>query len=72
MLICHCNGVSDRTIRRVVREGATTPDEVGRACGAGTCCGGCSQAVKKVIHSEAQHRSEMPAHSTSGSLPSTT
>ncbi|MBW2233280.1 MAG: (2Fe-2S)-binding protein [Deltaproteobacteria bacterium] len=71
MLICHCNGVSDRTIRRVVREGATSVGEVGRACGAGACCGGCANAVKKLIHTEAAHRSETPTI-TVASLPSTT
>ena len=35
MLVCHCNGVSDRTIRRTVRNGARTLSQVGQACGAG-------------------------------------
>ncbi len=58
MLICHCNGVSDRTIRRVVREGARSVREVGRACGAGTCCQGCSEVIGEIIHTEQrQHAS---------------
>ena len=62
MLICHCNGVSDRTVRRVVREGARTVSEVGSACGAGTCCRGCSSSIGKIIRIESrQHaREEAP------------
>ena len=57
MLICHCNGVSDRTVRRVVREGARTVSEVGSACGAGTCCRGCSGSIGKIIRAE-RHQHE--------------
>jgi bacterioferritin-associated ferredoxin len=57
MLICHCNGVSDRTVRRVVREGARTVSEVGHACGAGTCCRGCSGSIGKIIRAE-RHQHE--------------
>ena len=49
MLVCHCKVVNDRTIRRCVDEGAHTRREVGRACGAGTCCGGCRTLVDEVI-----------------------
>ena len=52
MLVCHCNAVSDRTIRKVVRAGALTADEVGFACGAGSCCGGCVDTVQQIIHAE--------------------
>lgn len=64
MLVCHCNGVSDRTVRRVVREGALTVSEVGRACGAGTCCQGCSSTISRIIqvesHREAQAEPASP------------
>jgi len=64
MLVCHCNGVSDRAIRKVVREGMVTVADVGRACGAGTCCGGCAQAVEEVIQVEAAaHHGTSPAPS---------
>jgi bacterioferritin-associated ferredoxin len=52
MIVCHCNGVSDRAIRRSVRAGAVTPDLVARACGAGACCGGCRGAVQEILHGE--------------------
>jgi bacterioferritin-associated ferredoxin len=58
MIVCHCNGVSDRTIRKLVREGASTVREVGAACGAGTCCGGCSGSVRQIVHTEFEARGE--------------
>lgn len=60
MLICHCNGISDRAIRHAVRNGAETPADVARACGAGTGCGGCLKAVNQLIRTEAAHRTEAP------------
>ena len=48
MLVCHCNGVSDRKIRRAIRDGATTPGEIARSCGAGSTCGGCHEGVRKI------------------------
>ena len=61
MLICHCNGVSDRTIRRVVREGANSVREVGRACGAGTCCQGCTEVIGEIINAEQRRHASAEA-----------
>ena len=52
MIVCHCKGVSDRNIRKAVRQGALTRADVGLACGAGTCCGGCVDAVDEIISTE--------------------
>ena len=54
MIVCHCNGVSDRAIRRSVRSGAVTTDLVANACGAGACCGGCIEAVEEILLGELQ------------------
>jgi bacterioferritin-associated ferredoxin len=54
MIVCHCNGVSDRAIRRSVRAGAVTVELVANACGAGACCGGCRDAVQEVLLAELQ------------------
>ena len=51
MLICHCKLVNDRRIRDAVIAGARTVGQVGRACGAGTCCGGCVPAVAELVES---------------------
>ena len=47
MIICHCAGVTDCTIRMLIEAGATSLGEITRRCGAGvpgglrTCGGGC-------------------------------
>ena len=60
MLVCHCNGISDRTIRKAVRDGAGSVNDVSFACGAAACCGGCADAVQQIIHTEAGHRDDAP------------
>ena len=70
MLVCQCNGVSDRTIRRTVRSGACTLGQVARGCGAGASCGACADAIRHLIQAEAADRGEVggdaaPAASTS-------
>jgi len=49
MLVCHCKGVNDRTVKRAVREGADCLAGVGRACGAGTGCGGCRGVIEEIL-----------------------
>ena len=52
MIICQCNGVSDRTIRKLVRDGASNRNDVVRACMAGRACGGCVPAIDQIIEAE--------------------
>ena len=47
--MCLCRGVTDRKIRRAIGHGASTVDEVGRACGAGTGCGGCRPEIEALL-----------------------
>ena len=54
MIICQCNGVSDRTIRKAVRNGASNHNDVVRACTAGKDCGGCAPAIDGIIKAERQ------------------
>ena len=49
MLVCQCRGITDRQIRRLVRDGATSTREVAMATGAGLRCGGCRSNVKQVV-----------------------
>lgn len=49
VIICHCNGVSDRQLRRELRQGVSCPDELARRCGAGTDCGGCMQFIEDLL-----------------------
>jgi len=49
LIVCSCHAVSDREIRRLVREGATSPRQVARACGAGSSCGGCRPSIREIL-----------------------
>ena len=49
MLVCHCRGITDRQIRRLVRDGATSTRDVARATGAGLNCGGCRSNVRQAV-----------------------
>jgi bacterioferritin-associated ferredoxin len=49
MIVCVCNNVSDRTIRRAVDEGMTSLAELRTHLNVGTCCGKCHSCAKQVI-----------------------
>ena len=51
MIVCHCQGVSDRSIRQAVREGARSVRQVARVCRAGRMCGGCRPVICEIISS---------------------
>ena len=53
MIVCHCNRVSDGTIRDVIRNGASSRAEVTMACRAGRSCGGCVRTIDRIIDAEA-------------------
>jgi bacterioferritin-associated ferredoxin len=48
MIVCVCRGVSERQVEAVVAAGATTADQVSRACGAGSDCGACRFMVTEI------------------------
>ncbi len=56
MIVCHCRAVSDRAIRRAIREGATSSGEVRRACAAGGSCGGCKPRIDSILDHELRVR----------------
>lgn len=49
MIVCHCRQLTDSQVRRAVREGARSLDDLGRACGAGVECGGCRPELARLI-----------------------
>ncbi|MGH9118896.1 MAG: (2Fe-2S)-binding protein [Acidimicrobiales bacterium] len=49
MYICHCNAVTDASIRSAIDGGARTIDEVSARCRAGTGCGGCWPALFELL-----------------------
>jgi len=48
-LVCLCNGVSERKVVKAIDHGATTIDEIGRACRAGTTCHGCRDTLADLL-----------------------
>jgi bacterioferritin-associated ferredoxin len=49
MYVCLCKGVSERTVKSCIREGARTLKQVGMACGAGTDCGACRGVLRDLL-----------------------
>jgi bacterioferritin-associated ferredoxin len=47
MIVCQCKIVSHRTVDAAIAAGAETVGAIGRACGAGTVCGGCVCTLKR-------------------------
>ena len=54
MIVCHCRGVTDRQIRKAVRDGARNRNEIVMACSAGAHCGGCVPAIDEIIDRECE------------------
>lgn len=53
MIVCHCEAVNDRTIRRALKKGSVSVEDVMHACGAGTQCGGCLDTLRALIPQDA-------------------
>lgn len=49
MIVCICEGVSDRQIRASIQSGAKSVQEVGRRCGAGLDCGRCRAMLRGML-----------------------
>lgn len=50
MIVCLCRGVADREIAEAVRCGATSIDDISRACaGAGGDCGTCRPHIEEYL-----------------------
>lgn len=70
MLVCLCKGVSDRTIRETIEDGADTIDAVAKACGAGSGCGACHDDIALLIAGGASTPLELVRHGArAGSCP---
>ena len=49
MIVCHCKGVTDRDIRRMVEQGTLPHTGEDRVAAAGTGCGGCKTLVDRIL-----------------------
>jgi bacterioferritin-associated ferredoxin len=61
LILCHCNIVSDRCVRTAVEDGAVSVDDVGRACAAGTHCGGCRPSIAALLATLLAGEQDQPA-----------
>ncbi len=58
-LVCSCLAVSDRKVVKAIAQGASTVDEIGERCGAGTCCGACHPSLEALLRTHAPVRSDV-------------
>lgn len=58
MLTCLCRPIRERDLRLLVRAGAHSVEAVGRACGAGTCCGTCKPEIARIVAEETERVSD--------------
>ena len=49
MIVCLCQGVSEKKVRAVIDAGALTRRDVTNACRAGAGCGGCHPTIRNLI-----------------------
>ncbi len=49
MFVCHCRGVTDGTIRATIEAGAGSVAELAERCQAGSGCGGCCAALRRLL-----------------------
>lgn len=68
MIVCHCHAVSDRTLRRCIREGCATSRDLGECTGAGTGCGGCEALIEEIVEEELARGAEARTSETPGPL----
>lgn len=57
MIVCLCKNVSSRVIEGCIDRGATTVEEIGAACGAGSDCGNCACEIQEMLDRRADDRS---------------
>lgn len=62
MYVCLCYGISQSEVKKIIKNGALTPEEVQKQCGAGMGCGCCLEALETLINEEGVTKSH--AHAT--------
>lgn len=53
MVVCHCLAVNDKLVRRMIKSGAASAEEIASSCGAGARCGGCIPLIEDLLEREA-------------------
>lgn len=62
-VLCQCLNVTEAEIKRAIRAGALTVDEIGERCEAGTGCGSCRGGIGVLLeeYQRARARKSLPA-----------
>ncbi|MEN0065095.1 MAG: (2Fe-2S)-binding protein [Myxococcota bacterium] len=55
MILCLCEGTSDRQLREAVRDGCDTVRALAKRTGAGTHCGQCACDLKRIVAEARRH-----------------
>ena len=56
MIVCSCKGVGSTQLEALLRSGCHTVEAIGRACGAGTDCGGCLAHLREQLEARSPAR----------------
>lgn len=62
-VLCQCLNVTEAEIKRAIRAGAYTVEDIGERCEAGTGCGSCRGGIEVLLaeHLRARARKPLPA-----------
>ena len=61
MYICVCHAVTERTLRKAVRDGASSINDLSYLTGCGTQCGSCVQSTREILDSELNVMGQAPS-----------
>ncbi len=60
MIVCLCEGLSERALQQRIRGGATTVRALAHATGAGLRCGSCTCDLKRLVRRERHEAEALP------------
>ncbi len=73
MIVCHCFGVTDRALEKlIVEEGVRSAAAIASRTGAGSCCGPCREEVTALLYSLSPAAHNPPAEPTATDAPPST
>ncbi|MEO0603556.1 MAG: (2Fe-2S)-binding protein [Myxococcota bacterium] len=58
MILCLCEGRSDRELRAAVHQGCTSVPDLVRQTGAGSHCGNCKCDLKRIVEEAREDRED--------------
>ena len=56
MIVCVCQNVSDKVIRRARDEGAKSMEDIRQQLNVGSCCGKCNEFAKTLVRAHVEDR----------------